>query len=318
MIGRNKERKDIPNRRRIAQSPTVANERPKPLRTPTGFRRNRTLTGSSSAHVASSNELRAELQSPRAHVHHLHRHRRHLIRRLLVVLFAILALYIVASQLVATTHIATIRQYDKQLDTSVAKKYQKTVDDYYAANPLQRFRPALDVLSLTGFVQASHPEVTTVAVSLTGEFGQAEVAFGFRQPVARWVVDGHTQYVDQDGVVFSENIQAAPKVTIVDKNDITVQSKYVTSNRFLSFVGSVVGSLKKQGFTVTRATIPALTTRQLEVQLSSVKYYFKLTVDRSAGEQAEDIARIVAHMRRTGESPQYVDVRTRGKAAYKE
>ena len=63
--------------------------------------------------------------------------------------------------------------------------------------------------------------------------------------------------------------------------------------------------------------IPASTTRQVELRIKKVSYPVKFSVDRPAGEQTEDMARVIKYLKSKGVNPDYVDVRVSGKAFYK-
>jgi len=282
------------------------------------FRLGRTLTGSRSPRVASSNELNAEMVSPRAKTHHLVRHRRRLFGRLMVVVIVCVGLYLFLGQLAATVRVqAFVGSSAVKLADDQSNKYLSTIDGYFSRRINERFRPNLNTGDMTSYLQAVHPEIESLDVELTGGFGEAQIELKMRRPVARWIVNGETKFVNQDGIVFERNYYTNPKVTIVDKNATKLSGGLVASNRFLSFVGQIVGDLQEEGLTVTKAIIPTLTTRQLEVHIKGVKPYFKLTVDRLAGEQSEDIVRIVRYFKKHGTNPTYVDVRVQGKAFYK-
>ena len=308
-----KRKDDAPNRRR--QDAAAARQQ-SAAQASSSFRRNRTLTGSSSASVSSSNELNAELLSPRAHVHHLTKKRRHLFGRFVIIVVLALVTYLLVNQLVANVTVTGGSLVD--IPTSKQQGYQHRIDQYYAGHIGERFYPALNDRDLTTFLQAKYPEVASLDVAMSGEFGKAIAQVKLRRPVARWVINGHTECVDSSGVVLDYNAYSAPKLTIVDTNHYPDSTgNLVASHRFLAFVGQVVGDAKREGLTVTKATLPLLTTRQLEVRFKHVGYHFKLTVDRSAGEQMEDAARIVHYLKRKHITPKYVDVRVKGKAFYK-
>lgn len=309
---RGKKRDQAPRRRQVTPQ---REQLPADIK---NFRMGRTLTGSRSARVASTNELNAEMVSPRAKTHHLVRHRRRLFSRLIIIAGVCIGIYLFLGQLVASIDVrgfagteSTLLSKDQQ------ESYLSTADDYFSRRINERFRPNLNMADLTTYMQLSHPEIESLNITLAGGFGEAQLELRMRRPVARWVVGGETQFVNQSGVVFAENFYSNPKVTIIDKNAAEVSGGLVASNRFLSFVGQVVGDLEKRGLNVTRATIPTLTTRQLELRIKGVKSFFKLTVDRSAGEQGEDIARMVRYFKKRDDKPAYIDVRVKGKAFYK-
>lgn len=282
------------------------------------FRRGRTLTGSVSGSIRSSNEFGADMLSPRAHVHHLARHRMHLFRWFVTVIVVGIGLYMILSQLIASV---SIRGGEVTLTDSQQVVYQKLIDTYLGSHPSERLFPLLDTSNLTAFVAQTNPEVSGIVLHQTGIFGNAQADITFRRPVARWSIDGASQYVDQSGIVFSNNMFAVPTLTIVDANTInssgTSTSSLVASHRFLGFVGQIVGDMARNGLTVTQATIPLLTTRQLEVTVNGIPYVIKLTVDRSAGEQVEDALRVINYQRSHGVAMTYIDVRVPGKAYYK-
>ncbi len=298
---------DQPRRRQSEATPTQTDIK--------NFRRNRTITGSTSPRIASGNELNAEMVSPRAKTHHMVHHRRRIFSRLMFVVVACVALYLFLGQLVASVSVATTNEF-LQLSNSDASKYKQSADLYLNRHINERFHPVLNQATLTSFLQVPHPEIQEAKLVMQGGFGDAQLQLNFRQPVARWIINDRTLFVDESGIVFERNLYPTPALKIVDKNATTLESGLVTSDRFLGFVGRVVGDLKTDQLRVTQATIPLLTTRQLELKIKGVPYYFKLTIDRSAGEQVEDITRIVKYFKGR-EKPKYVDVRVKGKAFYK-
>lgn len=306
-----KKQPDAPPRRRS----TVEGDEPAPVRREATFRRNRTLTGSSSPLVASSNELDADLLSPRAHVHHLNRKRSHLMRRFVIALVACAGLYVLISQFVADV---TISSGSAVLSDAKNKEYIGTINSYFGGHPAERLRPYLNTQELQDYVAAKHPEIVSLAVDQSAQLGRAVVSVRLRQPVARWVIENETDFVDTDGVVFAYTPFERPAIEIINKNTAAGLPRNMTvSHHFLGFVGQVVGQAKQRGLTVTKATIPLLTVQQLEIQVSGVGYPIKLTTDRSAGEQIEDASRVIRYLRERHISAQYIDVRVAGKTFYK-
>lgn len=280
------------------------------------FRRNRTLTGSSSAQVVSSNELNAEIRSPRAHVHHLSALRRRLLASFVGVAVVSLALYILLSQLVASASVQMAGIGTLPQDDQAA--YATALDSYYASRPAERLRFLLNTRMLLEHVQSSRPEIKSISVEPGEGLGNASVTLVSRKPIARWDLNGDNQYVDSDGVVFSRNYYGDPGLQIVDNSGIQSSSNRVlASNRFLGFVGRVVAKSAQSGLSVDTVTIPALTTRQIVVTLKGKATQYKLSVDRSPGQQVEDIVHIDRYLTAKNMTPGYVDVRIAGKAFYK-
>ena len=82
-------------------------------------------------------------------------------------------------------------------------------------------------------------------------------------------------------------------------------------------MGRAVGLSKTEGYNVQQVIIPSGTTREVELRVEGVDYPIKLSVDRSAGEQAEDMARVIKYLKDKNIKPEYIDVRVSGKAFYR-
>ena len=318
MIGKRARRPDVPGRRsESARQDTSQRPSAEDLSSRYAFRRNRTLTGSSSANISSSNELNAQIRSPRAHVHHLTSLRRRLLLYTGLVAAACFGLYVLVFQLVATVLPQSGTSAVVFTDDSKAI-YASAIESYYAARPAERFRFLLDHQSLVDHVRAEHPEVADIIMNSGSKPGEATASVLVREPIARWSIDGSFQYVDGNGVVFSRNYFDDPKLQIVDNSGVaSADNQLVASNRFLGFIGRVVSKSTSNGLNVQTVTIPALTTRQVAVTMKGSTTEYKLSVDRSAGQQVEDMARVARYLRSNGITPRYVDVRLSGKAFYR-
>lgn len=310
-----KKQQSVP-RRRLINEPEPQRATAAELDARYTFRRNRTLTGSLSSRVDSAVALTAELKSSRVHSHHLRHHRRLALVSLLALIAAAAGLWLLISH--AIIGVKLLPGGGAQLvDTSA---YQSKIHDYLMKHPLERFTFSLNTGSLTSYLQSHDmPEVGTISPGIeTAGFGQANLYINFRKPVVVWQTAGTKLYVDSDGNSFGRNYYAEPGVQVVDQTGIQAQGNQVlASNRFLSFIGVVVGQMKDNGFTVTEIALPANTTRQIQVKLDSVSYPIKFSVDRPAGEQAEDAARAIKHLQAKGVSAEYIDVRVSGRAYYK-
>lgn len=292
------------------------NESVAAIRSQSTFRRNRTLTGSVSSRVASGNELYAEFQSPRAKVHHLARVRRQLGLLFAIVCLAGVALYLVVSQLIA--HVQISVSDNVVLDETTKRAYIAQLDKYYASRPLERLLPLLKKEELYSFMTSEYAEIKTLDIQATGEPGYGTVRLTLRKPVASWSLAGKNEFVDENGIVFKYNAYSTPSMQIIDSNRSATANadNLVTSNRFLGFVGKIVGAAKQQGYTVTKVTIPPFTTRQLEADVEGVPYKIKLTLDKPAGEQMEDMGRVIRYITKQQANPKYIDVRVKGRAFY--
>lgn len=314
-IFRKKASDDVPARRRqdTVRQPSA------PLEQDAGraFARNRTLTGSTSSYIASGAAEQSHLRSPRTHVHHLTMKRRKVGLVLAAVIFGAGLILLLLTQFTARI---TITVSDTDLSRSVdAGMYEKTIQDYFGTNPIARLRFALDPASLGGYVGQVHSEVASVKrIGMGNNLGETSVTLTMRRPVAGWTIGSKQYYVDANGMAFQTNYFANPGVQIVDQSGVGLQQgATVASNRFLGFVGRVVALSSARALIVTEAIIPADTTRQLEVRIKDVGPRVKLSIDRPAGEQVEDMARALSYLSLNGQSPEYIDVRVSGKAFYR-
>jgi len=276
------------------------------------FKRNRTLTGASSSKL----NINADLDSPRSHAHKLANQRRNIFTILLIVLGSIIFLGLVIINFTASSNISiSDAAISKTIDVSI---YQKSIQNYMDINPMSRFRFLLDQSALTDYISSNLPEVESVEQKgITGP-GNTNFVIIMRKPVAGWQINDKQYYVDSKGIPFEKNYFSAPDVQIIDNSGASLQTgTAIASKRFLSFIGRVVSLSKASGYTVTKASLPAGTTRELEVKLKEGNYLVKLSIDRPAGEQVEDMARAVQYFTSHGKALSYIDVRVSGKAFYK-
>lgn len=305
-----KNQADIPRRR---QAGARDDERKEDFEERYSFRRNRTITGSTSSQIVSSSESNAQIKSPRVQAHELTRQRRHIGATLLLVLAGASVLLFLISQFTAGV---AIRATDVsiQLDSN----YEKIIESYLSSQPLERLRFMTDTVHLAQYIQAKAPEVATISLDGSAGLGKSTFVLTLREPTVGWTINGKQQYVDSTGTAFARNYFTTPAVQVVDKSGVQVEAgQAIASNRFLGFVGRAVALTKDQGFTVTKVIIPEGTTRQVALQLHGVSYPIKLSIDRGVGEQVEDMARAVRWLRSHGRSLQYLDVRVSGEAFYR-
>ena len=299
-FGQKKPSKDVPRRRR-ADDTTV--EQP---RSSTQYRRNQTLSGVSRTSMA---------DTPRGQAHQLTVQRRKVGGIFAVVLTVVVLLAILVSQLMAQV---TVNLSTKQLSTSFkGESYEKAVNSYLGLHPAERLRFALNEDALSTYVAAALPEVKSIKVSGVKDIVDTEFAVTFRQPVAGWQINGNQFYVDDAGIVFETNYYDAPTVQIVDESGVSPEEgATVAGSRLLGFLGKVVAQAGEGGYVVSQAILPAGMTRELDIQLQNVPTRVKLSTDRGAGEQVEDMSRALIYLKNKNMSPEYIDVRVSGRAAY--
>ena len=277
------------------------------------FRRNQTLSG--------VRRPESEPASERTRMHALARRRRHVGAVFTLVLVAIVILAALLTQFTGRVVVSgASTSISRTLDPN---KYEKAINDYLGIHPVERLRFVLNENALSAFVSNVMPEVSHVTLSSTDTIVESNFTLTFRKPVAGWQINGRQYYVDDKGVVFQNNYYETPTVQIVDQSGVSPQQgSIVASARLLSFVGRVVSlsaasSVPGQGsYVVTQAILPSGTTREIIITLKDVQPQIKLSIDRGAGEQVEDMIRSLNFLKSQGRGAQYVDVRISGRAVY--
>lgn len=307
-----KKQSELPRRRRTSGDRTLSDETQVSSDI---FRRNRTLTGTTSNRLNSSGGS-TDLRSPRVKAHNLASVRRKVFGVLVIVILSAGLLWWLISQFTAIPVVSVLdTSISKSVDTS---KYEKSIQSYLESNPLGRLQFMLDKNSLSSYVSTDLAEVESVEQKGASGIGQTDFAITMRKPVAGWSIGDKQYYVDASGVPFDINYFDKPKVQIIDESGIALnEGVAIASNRFLSFVGRVVSLSSSSGYAVTEAILPEGTTRQLEVRLQGVVPLVKLSIDRPVAKQIEDMSRAVKYFNDRGQSPQYIDVRVSGKAFYR-
>jgi hypothetical protein len=271
------------------------------------FRRNRTLSGV----VRETPEV-----SARAKVHHLARQRRKVGSMLVLILIGIGLLALLLTQMTAKVIITSATT---SVSTAVdGASYEKVINDYLGVHPAERLRFVLNEQELSTYAAAVAPEIASIDQTGSENIVETRFSITFREPIAGWQINGRQFYVDDHGVVFEKNYYKAPTVQIIDESGLSPeQGTTVASARFLSFVGRVVGLSKDRGYVVSEAILPSGTTRQLEIRIKGIAPRVKLSIDKGAGEQVEDMARALNYLTELKLKPSYVDVRVSGRAVYR-
>ena len=277
------------------------------------FRRNQTLTGSASPRVVTANDMSAQIRSPRAHAHELARRRQHVGSILFVTLLGCALLGFLIMQFTASV---TVRS--SELTMQLDDRYSRDIEDYFNRQPIERLRFLLREDRLLAYLQSVAPEVAKVDVEGSVGYGNTAFALTMREPIVAWNINNNRQYVDTSGKAFTRNYYADPKVQVVDESGIQISGgETVASNRFLGFIGRVVGLAKSSGYTVTDVILPRGMTREVDIKLEGVGYPIRFSVDRPAGEQIEDMDRALTWLTANSQNPEYLDVRVSRRSYYR-
>jgi cell division septal protein FtsQ len=279
------------------------------------FRRSRTLTGTTSNKVAPSAESRSQLKTTRLQAHELRQFRAKILRVLGVVLLCIGVLaYLLVTYI---SHVGIT--YTQKGGTPPTATYQQDIEKYFAGHPLERFGFSLNTRQLASDLQAAHPELLSVDIDKDWYGGNVHFILQFRKPLLVWQAAGHRFYVDSQGTAFEYDHFSGKYVAVSDQSGISPSDSggAVASNRFINFLGKMVGAVNAGGKgNVTDIIIPA-STREVDLKLQGRGYLVKTHTERDPLQQAEDIVNALKWFDQKKITPQYVDVRVAGKAYYK-
>jgi len=278
------------------------------------FKRNRTFAGTTSKYLDSLN-LKSGPESSRFQVHSLAAKRRKIFSIFIIVILISILLWVLICNFIATVKVTTS---DTNISKSISNSYDKSIQDYLEINPMSRFRFFLDQTALTAYVSNKMPEVESVTPKNMTGVGITSFVVIMRSPVAGWKINEKQYYVDARGIPFEKNYFSAPQVQIIDNSGVSLQTGAASvSRRFLGFVGLVVSLASDRGYVVTQAILPPNTTRELDIKLQGSDLLVKMSIDRPAGEQVEDMSSAVRYFVSQGRSPGYIDIRVSGKAFFK-
>ena len=254
--------------------------------------------------------------SPRVKTHRLTVHRRRVFAILIVsLLICSFAIWLLVQ---LTSEVRVVITPGTQAGKVDVSNYKKAIESYMSAYPMARLRPLFSQTQAMTFLSEDYPEIESILDMGKDSSSQTTYKITFRQPVAGWKVGQVNYYVDSKGRAFEKNNFKEPTLKIIDDSGIkTNDVALVASNRLLNFVSQVVVNASQSGYEVTEAIIPADTTRQLDIRLKGVGGIVKLSLDRSATEQIEDMHNALNFFKQKATSFNYLDVRVSGKAFYK-
>mgnify|MGYP003603344094 CR=1 FL=1 len=274
------------------------------------FRRNKTLSETR----PSSNKEHQVIKSSRLKLHNLIKKRKSLSFLLLAFIAATIVSYYLLSQFTANVQLRT-----ENITIGLDNSYEHSIQKYFTDNPIQRLSIFFDLDKFNNYIQTELPEVESISLIGSNGLGKTNMELTMRRPIASWNVNGDQRYVDINGVSFKRNYFAEPTIKIInnisDGSSSDIQNK--ASNRVLSFIGILVGLIKESGYDTSQISIPEDMTRQIDIRLTGLNYPIKFSIDRPAGEQAEDMTRTIEFLKSKAISPSYVDLRVSGKAFYK-
>lgn len=276
------------------------------------FRRSRTITGTTSTDVRTTEASDAHLKTHRLRLHELHALRRRIMMRLAVVLALLGLSYYLLQHSVAFVN--NVSYVDSPTHLPAKSAYLETIHSYVSGHPLEQFDFNLDDQNLSRYVAARHPEVQSVIMTSARD----GFSIKLRKPLLVWKSDQRTFYIDGSGVSFTYDAYTSPVLSVVDDSGISASSiGAVASNQFIQFLGQLVTDVNARGVgIVTQVSIPPNTIKELDLRLSGGSYLIKTNVDRDPLQAAEDIANTIHFLAGKGITPHYIDCRVDGKAFY--
>jgi cell division septal protein FtsQ len=278
------------------------------------FRRSRTLTGTTSNKVTPSAESRSQLKTVRLQAHELHQFRKRILR-----ILGVVAIFIVLLGYLLTVYVSTIRVRYSQDGGSSQVVYQHAIEQYFGVHPMERFGFSVNHKQLAAELQAAHPELLSADVDNNWYGGVASFVLQFRRPLLVWETGGHRFYVDNQGVVFEHDHFGGKYVSVSDQSGISPSASggSVASNRFINFLGKLVGAVNAGGRGIVTDVIIPASTREVDLKLQGRGYPIKTHTDRDPLQQAQDIVNTLKWFDDKKIMPQYIDVRVEGKTYFK-
>ncbi len=239
-------------------------------------------------------------------------------RRKLSVFFMSIAVISILMVVFLLQFVSRVSVAAKGVSNNNLEKYRSSIEEYFSANPSERFMPNLNRKALVLKVQNDNPEVSDISnINLNG-ITSYNFELSFRKPVASWNTEGKELFVDSEGISFSTNLFNKPTLAIVDDSGLAASNgKSVASSSFFSFVGKLVSAANNNGLEITKIRIPPASLRQVEVSVSGVKYYAKMSTSESAEGQITNFKTAINYFATHKISPSYVDLRIEGKGYYK-
>lgn len=243
-------------------------------------------------------------------------------RRILAAVIVVATLTVLYGLRVRSLTLVTDKRI-RNIDTSV---YHERIDSYLTNKVVLRQSWLVDDAQLQEYVQSKYPEVERIIASspsLVG--GELHVDIAFREPHYIWKTASGIQYIDDTGVLFSDNVYGSIDVATLPvvedqssagfEDGSAVLSSHVAE--YIAYVYANVPDLFAVDSTITSVILPPKA-REINVKVSTVPYAIKLSTERGIEEQVTELGELITYLNEVGTQPaEYVDVRVENKAFYK-
>lgn len=213
------------------------------------------------------------------------------------------------------------------LNAQESAVYQATIDEYLGENVPLRQSWLLDTTNFKEYIQKKHPEISQATTStLTPIKDTLTVRIALRKPLYRWQdVAKEARYVDSQGVLFSARLSDASQKRLIQIDDqsgaVLESGSSALSQDVMGLIGALpveIKSVYSNKTEVSKVIIPS-STREVRVALAGgVKYYMKLSTERTLGAQMGELRALLTHLAKKKVTPrEYIDLRLQGRAFYK-
>lgn len=245
-------------------------------------------------------------------------------RRVLLIFVTVLFVIFVYRMRIQTVSVASSK--NAPVSAQQLALYEKTIRSFIDSNaPLQQSW-LTDSAALSKTLRQAHPEVKTVRTTTRNPFStEMKTSVTFRQPVFVWRGLGEQQFIDEEGVLFTDNMYkdiAVSKLPLIeDQGGAAVEAgQTVLTDTIVSDIAALykqLPDLYSGGAKVSKILLPR-STREIQAQVTGQNYVIKFSAERSIDEQIGELRLLLDLLKQTNTVPSsYIDVRVPNKVYYK-
>lgn len=307
---------------RKKNTPSTASSRP---RKPAGtlsesFRRNNVVLSRRQQEIAQRQQSVSQRQAEK---------KQRLVRRRLkvrIICLLVAALVTFALYRSSISNVAVVSNASTRLQKEQALVYEGAVLQAYQANTILGQPGLADSGAAAEALKNEYPEIERISFSTRPFSPVLKTDIRFRKPVFTWHdASGEQQFVDQNGVLFSKNLDPAANtdklIAIEDQSGVVLEAgSSVLTENLIQFVGQLHGkvpALYGPNSRVERVIIPR-STREVQLQVSGLPYRIKFNSARDLEQQVGELGTLLKYLSANNITPsEYIDLRVEHKAFYR-
>lgn len=285
------------------------------------FRRNNVVVSRSQKEVVARQRSVTQRQVEKKHTRKKRQKRQNLI---FVACVVVTGLFLYLSTIKGVT-------IESNASTKLAQQqrlsYELSLQKIYRSSTLAGLSWTADSMAVANKFLATYPEVERISLKTRTPFsGKLRGDVRFRSPVFTWNdASGVQQYVDQNGVLFSKNMDATVNteslIQIDDKSGVVLKAgSSVLTDNLITSVGqlhTIVPQIFGENAKITDVIIPK-STREVQLRVSGVPYVIKFNSFRDIDGQVGELKELLAYLNTQKIVPlEYVDLRVAHKAFYR-